>query len=158
MRHPARSFRFLGAWPLFALGATCADRLAMATDTDVRMIVASVVTDFFHRMPPEAWPLVFVSDEYSHVPVDSAFMTLLPPVSVPVESGRRGDVWIRYGIVRDGALLLEPGPVHLDSDGVAGVTLSFWSTAEFGGELSYQLKRRRLGVWQIVSMQVNWIV
>lgn len=140
---------------LVALG--CASPPTSIDDVDVRLATATILADFLDRHPPTHWPRIIVSDEYLSVSVDSQLLNAVPTAQVPVEVRRRDEVWDGFGTVVGGGLLLEPAQPRVAVDGVLRQSLNFWSTADFGGELLYHLKRAPAGGWSVAAMQVIWV-
>lgn len=156
MRAPlCRARRWLHVGALVA--SACAIAPTAISEGDVRLATTTVLADFFARHPPSHWPRVFVSDEYIRVGIDSQFLKLLPPSTVPIDVAHRSDVWVGFGLVIDGGLLLEPAQPASGSGGIVSQTLNFWSTRDFGGELRYELKRTLQGTWEVTSMKVVWV-
>lgn len=125
--------------------------------SDQRAVTAVILKDFLRRNAPANWPVIFISDEHVGFSVDSSFLQSLSQTDVPIQVARRADVWVSFDIVRDGGLLLEPNrPEGIDGRSVVQ-RLRFSSSAYFGGEFEYRL-RRVSGQWVIEEKFVIWIV
>ena len=141
---------------VMAVSGACTEPTVLSRD-DVVSIAAAAGRHFLSTQgPAELWPVVFVSDEYLGVSLDSSFAEALGLPDWQMQLGHRLDVTTNLDIVRDGGLLLEfvePAPQGGRS---ARLELNFSSTAEFGGALVYSLRRDGAECWTVTRVNRIW--
>ena len=151
--------RMMALCMLLASGvAGCRSSPFEITPENARSITGTVVTDFLSRVRSRSWPRIYISDEFLPFTIDSAWLQALPSGGTRLEAAHRADVTESYDLVVAGALLIEPSTPSVTLGGTLSQALVFSSTAEFGGQLQYTLRKFGLLDWQIDKVTVVFVL
>jgi len=107
------------------------------------------------RIGGGAWSIIYVSDQYLPISLDTAFLSSLPRLGATYVLAHRAEVQVSPDIIKDGSLLIEPLAPQEHSDGSIEELLNYSSNPEVGGEWRYFL-RRSLNGWIVERVLPIW--